>query len=77
VWSYFVVDGKITPRASEAKLRQVAAYLLGSRCLSAFVALAIPLDGATEDSAATIESYLASMDTLPRYLCGGEKRATD
>ncbi len=68
IWSFYVVDGKITASAVTAKLRQAGAALTGRSRLSAFVALAVEMQPGDNDPAAPLREFLAASEPLDSYL---------
>lgn len=68
VWYFYVVDGVITASPAEAKLIQARAIVVGHDSISAFVAIATPLDAGVAAARQTLTSFLDAMGSLPVYL---------
>ena len=68
VWYFYVVDGTITASPAEAKLIQARAIVAGRDAVSAFVAIATPLDGDAAAARQVLASFLNAMGSLPTYL---------
>ena len=68
VWYFYVVDGTITASPAEAKLIQARAIVAGRDSVSAFVAIATPLDGNAAAARQVLASFLDAMGSLPAYL---------
>ncbi len=68
VWYFYGVDGTITASPAEAKLIQARAIVAGRDSVSAFVAIATPLDGGIAAARQVLASFLDAMGPLPAYL---------
>lgn len=68
VWSFYIVDGTITASPAEAKLIQARAIVEGRDSVSAFVAVATPLDGGVATARQVLTRFLDAMGSLPAYL---------
>jgi len=78
VWSFYIVDGRITSRLFEAKLLQARAVLLRRACVAALVAVSASMDNPDNPAAGQLTRFLAASQPLPRYidaLCGAEADA--
>jgi exosortase A len=64
VWSFFVVDGRVTDRLLAAKLLQARAALLRRAPVAAFVAVSTSLDGGAEPAKQRLEDFLAADRSL-------------
>jgi exosortase A len=69
VWSFYVVGGKIQTSVLAIKLRQLRDQLLDRQCPSAFVAVAADDLGRPTAANAMVARYLASIQSMPAYLC--------
>ena len=68
VWYFYVVDGVITASPAEAKLVQARAIVAGRDSVSAFIAVATPLDDGAAAARQVLTSFLDAMGSLPAYL---------
>ena len=71
VWWFYALDGTTAATLWDAKRHQVHAYLTGSGCPSAFIAIAIDMTSGL-DATTTLDRYLAAMEPPASYLCGGQ-----
>jgi exosortase A len=67
VWSFYVVDGRITARLFEAKLLQARAVLLQRTPAAALVAISAGMDDPS-DPAEQLARFLAANQSLPGYV---------
>jgi len=68
VWSFYVVDGRITARLLDAKLLQAHAVLLRRAPVAALVALSASMDDPINPAEKQLNRFLAATESLPRYL---------
>src|SRR5579872_628318 len=68
VWYFYVVDGTVTASPAEAKLIQARAIVAGRDSVSAFVAVATPLDNGAAAARRVLAIFLDAMGSLPAYL---------
>jgi exosortase A len=72
VWSFYDVRGQMVPNIWNAKWEQLRAYMTGSRCLPAFVALSADVTDEPAYAAAA-GRLLAATEPLNYYLCKSTK----
>jgi exosortase A len=60
VWYAYVIDGRVTASALDAKLRQARAILSGQRTASAFLAMATEASSDADRAAATLRDFAAA-----------------
>jgi EpsI family protein len=70
VWSFYVVDGRITGNLFEAKLLQARAVLLRQAPAAALVAVSASMDEPGDPAAEQLARFLAASQSLPRYVDG-------
>ncbi len=68
VWSFYIVDGRITARLFEAKLLQARALLLRRAPVAALVAVSASMDDAGNSAEEQLARFLAASSPLPAYL---------
>jgi exosortase A len=68
VWSFYLVDGKITAKLLAAKLLQARAVLLRRSRLAAFVAVSASMDDPGDSADKQLERFLRASQPLPDYL---------
>jgi exosortase A len=68
VWSFYVVDGRITAGLIETKLLQARAVLLRRAPLAALVAISASMDDPGDPAAAQLARFLAASEPFPQYL---------
>jgi len=68
VWSFYIVDGRITARLLEAKLLQARAVLLRRAPLAALVAISASMDDPGNPAEEQLARFLAANESLPRYV---------
>jgi exosortase A len=68
VWSFYIVDGRITARLLEAKLLQARAVLLRRAPVAAFVAVSASMDDPGNRAEEQLARFLATSQSLPQYL---------
>jgi exosortase A len=68
VWSFFIVDGRITASLFEAKLLQARAMLLGGAPIASLVAVSASMDDPGNPAKAQLASFLAANQSLPGYV---------
>jgi exosortase A len=68
VWSFFIVDGKITARLFEAKLLQARAVLLQRARVAALVAVSASMDDPGNPAEEQLIRFLAASQSLPQYV---------
>jgi len=68
VWSFYIVDGRITARLLEAKLLQARAVLLRRAPVAALVAVSASMDDPGNPAEDQLTSFLAANQSLPRYV---------
>ncbi|HTU35770.1 MAG TPA: hypothetical protein VMF66_18355, partial [Candidatus Acidoferrum sp.] len=72
VWSFYVIGGRIAADVWFAKWAQFRAYVIGSKCLSAYVALSVHAGDVTLAGNAAGELLAVSQD-IDSYLCGSTR----
>ena len=68
VWSFYIVDGKITAGLLEAKLLQARAVLLRQTPVAALVAVSASMDDSGNPAGEQLARFLAASEPLPRYV---------
>jgi exosortase A len=68
VWSFYVVDGRITGRLLEAKLLQARAVLLHRAPVAALVAISASMDDPGNPAEEQLARFLAASQSLPLYV---------
>ena len=68
VWSFYIVDGRITARLFEAKLLQARAVLLRRAPVAALVAVSASMDDPRNPAEEQLARFLAASSPLPAYL---------
>src|SRR6516165_7587867 len=68
VWSFYVVDGRITARLLEAKLLQARAVLLRRAGVAALVAVSASMDNPGNPAEDQLARFLAANESLPWYV---------
>jgi exosortase A len=68
VWSFYVVDGRITAGLIETKLLQARAVLLRRAPLAALVAISASMDDPGGPAAAQLARFMAASQPFPQYL---------
>ena len=68
VWSFYVVDGRITARLFEAKLLQARAVLLQRARVAALVAVSASMDDPGSPAEEQLTRFLAASQSLPQYV---------
>jgi len=68
VWSFYIVDGRITARLLKAKLLQARAVLLRGAPLAALVAISASMDDPGNPAEEQLARFLSANESLPRYL---------
>lgn len=68
VWSFYIVDGRITARVLEAKLLQARAVLLRRAPVAALVAVSASMDDPGNPAEEQLTRFLAASQSLPRYV---------
>ena len=68
VWSYYVVDGRITARLMEAKLLQARAVLLRRPPVAALVAILTSMDDPANPAPEQLAQFFAANAHLPEYV---------
>jgi exosortase A len=68
VWSFYVVDGRITAGLIETKLLQARAVLLRRAPLAALVAVSASMDDPSDPAAAQLARFLEANQPFPQYL---------
>jgi EpsI family protein len=68
VWSFYIVDGRITARLFEAKLLQARAVLLRRTRVAALVAVSASMDDPGNPAEEQLTRFLAASQSLPRYV---------
>ena len=68
VWSFYIVDGKITARILEAKLLQARAVLLRRTPVAALVAISASMDEPGTPAGEQLARFLAASEPLARYV---------
>jgi exosortase A len=72
VWSFYDVGGQIVSTIWDAKWEQLRAYVAGSRCIPAYVALSADVTDEPAYAAAA-GRLLAATGPLDHYLCGSTR----
>ena len=68
VWSFYVVDGKISVGLIATKLLQARAVLFERAPLAAFVAISANMDDAGDPPEQQLTRFLAASQSFPEYL---------
>jgi exosortase A len=68
VWSFYIVDGRITGRLIEAKLLQARAVLLQRGRVAALVAVSASMDDPGNPAELQLTRFLAASQSLPQYV---------
>ena len=68
VWSFYIVDGRITARLFEAKLLQFRAVLLQRARVAALVAVSASMDDPGNPAEEQLIRFLAASQSLPQYV---------
>jgi exosortase A len=68
VWSFYIVDGRITARLFEAKLLQARAVLLGRARVAAFVAVSASMDDPGNPAEEQLVRFLTPLQPLLQYV---------
>ena len=68
VWSFYMVDGRITSRLFEAKLLQARAVLLQRARVAALVAVSGSMDDPGNPAEEQLTRFLAASQSLPQYI---------
>ena len=68
VWSFYIVDGRITGRLFEAKLLQARAVLRQRAPVAAFVAVSASMDDPGNPGDVQLARFLAASQSLPLYV---------
>ena len=68
VWSFYVVDGRITTGLIEAKLLQARAVLLEREPVAAFVAISASMGDPIDPAEGQLTRFLAASEPFPEYL---------
>ena len=68
VWSFYIVDGRITARLFEAKLLQARAVLLQRARVAALVAVSASMDEPANPAEEQLTRFLAASQSLPQYI---------
>ena len=68
VWSFYIVDGRITARLFEAKLLQARAVLLQRARVAALVAVSASMDDPGNPAEEQLTRFLTASQSLPRYV---------
>jgi EpsI family protein len=68
VWSYYVVDGRITARLMKAKLLQARAVLLRRPPVAALVAILTSMDDPANPAPERLAQFFAANARLPEYV---------
>jgi len=68
VWSFYIVDGRITARLLKAKLLQARAVLLRRAPVAALVAVSASMDDPSNPAEKQLTRFLAASESLPRYV---------
>ena len=68
VWSFYIVDGRITTRLFEAKLLQARAELLQRARVAALVAVSASMDEPGNPAEEQLTRFLAASQSLPQYI---------
>jgi EpsI family protein len=68
VWSFYIVDGRITARLFEAKLLQARTVLLQRARVAALVAVSASMDDPGNPAEEQLIRFLAASQSLPQYV---------
>lgn len=68
VWSFYVVDGRITAQLFEAKLLQARAVLSRRSPVAALVAVSASMDDPGNPAEEQLAHFLAASESFPRYV---------
>jgi exosortase A len=68
VWSFYVIDGRTVAGATEAKLLQAYASVLGRGATAAFVAMSTPITQGNAASSEMLREFLGSLPSLAGYV---------
>ncbi|MGH7046125.1 MAG: exosortase A [Stellaceae bacterium] len=68
VWSFYVVDGKISGGLLRTKLLQARAVLLRHSPFAAFVAISASMDDPSDPAPAQLKRFLQASQSIPQYL---------
>ncbi len=68
VWSFYVVDGRISVGLLETKLLQARAVLFARAPLAAFVAISASMDDLNDPAERQLTRFLAATEPLPQYV---------
>jgi len=68
VWSFYIVDGRITARVFEAKLLQARAVFLRRAPVAALVAVSASMDDPGDPAEEQLAHFLAASQSLPQYV---------
>jgi exosortase A len=68
VWSFYIVDGRITARLFEAKLLQARTVLLQGARVAALVAVSASMDEPGNPAEEQLIRFLAASQSLPQYV---------
>jgi exosortase A len=68
VWSFYIVDGRITARLFEAKLLQARTVLLQRARVAALVAVSASMDDPSNPAEEQLIRFLAASQSLPQYV---------
>jgi len=68
VWSFYVVDGKISVGLIETRLLRARAVLLAREPVAAFVAISAGMDDPKDPAERQLNRFLAASQPLPEYL---------
>jgi exosortase A len=68
VWSFYIVDGRITASLLEAKLLQARAVLLRQAPVAALIAVSASMDDPGDPAAGQLARFLAANQSLPGYV---------
>ncbi|MBV8131637.1 MAG: EpsI family protein [Alphaproteobacteria bacterium] len=68
VWSFYIVDGRVSARLLEAKLLQARAVLLRRAPVAALVAISASMDDPGNPAEGQLARFLAASQSLPRYV---------
>jgi EpsI family protein len=68
VWSFYVVDGRISSGLLRTKLLQARAVLLRRSPLAAFVVISASMDDPSDPARDQLERFLQASEPIPQYL---------
>ena len=68
VWSFYVVDGRISSGLLRTKLLQARAVLLRRSPLAAFVVISASMDDPSDPARQQLERFLQASEPIPQYL---------